>query len=244
MRRAGRVPAGHEAGHRPRRPGRPEDEVGPAVPGAHRAVRAGRRLQRAGHGGADRDHPPACLAGELTSRAVASGTRNRSGCGGSPGSCEDTPVCSTTGATATPRVTSSVTTSIGERPPGARHLRAARLAGEDGLVLSQRPRARHVGVADRPPVAGEEQGDPAVDPRPCLPQPGLPGGPRPATMRAAPASRVITSPGRRSVTGPVDAPAGRTSTTHAPSSSSAEKCTSTGAPARLPSTAAGKWRRC
>ena len=60
------------------------------------------------------------------------------------------------------------------------------------------------------------------------------------TVRAAPPSRVITSPGRRSATGPADTPAGRTSTTQAPSSSSAEKCTSTGTPARFPSTAAAR----
>ena len=53
--------------------------------------------------------PPASRVA-LTSRAVASGTRNRSGCGGSPGSWEDTPVCSTMGASVTPRVTRSVTT--------------------------------------------------------------------------------------------------------------------------------------
>ena len=51
--------------------------------------------------------PPARTA--LTSRAVASDTSNRSGCGASPASCDDSPVCRVIGATATPRETSSVT---------------------------------------------------------------------------------------------------------------------------------------
>ena len=51
--------------------------------------------------------PPARTA--LTSRAVASLTSNRSDCGASPASCEDSPVCSVIGVTATPRETSSVT---------------------------------------------------------------------------------------------------------------------------------------
>jgi hypothetical protein len=47
-----------------------------------------------------------------TSAAVGSGTSKRSGCGGSPASSEETPVCSTIGATAIPRVTRSVTSSV------------------------------------------------------------------------------------------------------------------------------------
>ena len=53
----------------------------------------------------------------LTSRAVGPGTRKRSGCGGSPASGDDTPVCSVIGATPMPRVTSSVTSaSVNGRP--------------------------------------------------------------------------------------------------------------------------------
>jgi hypothetical protein len=55
--------------------------------------------------------PPDALV-RLTSRAVASGTVYRSGSGGSPSSSEDTPVCSVIGAAATPRLTSSVTSSL------------------------------------------------------------------------------------------------------------------------------------
>ena len=47
----------------------------------------------------------------LTSRAVAAGTSNRSACGGSPASWEETPVCRVIGANAMPRLISSVTSS-------------------------------------------------------------------------------------------------------------------------------------
>ena len=55
--------------------------------------------------------PPASRVA-LTSRAVAAGTSNRSGCGGSPASCEDTPVCRVIGAKAIPRLIRSVTSSV------------------------------------------------------------------------------------------------------------------------------------
>jgi len=45
-----------------------------------------------------------------TSAAVDADTAYRSGCGGSPTSGEETPVCSSTGATVMPRVARSVTT--------------------------------------------------------------------------------------------------------------------------------------
>jgi len=48
----------------------------------------------------------------LTSRAVVAGTANRSGCGPSPASCEDTPVCKVIGAISTPAETSLVTSSV------------------------------------------------------------------------------------------------------------------------------------
>ena len=52
-----------------------------------------------------------------TSRAVSAGTRKRSGNGGSSRSGEETPACSTSGATRTPPVTSSVTSaSVNGRP--------------------------------------------------------------------------------------------------------------------------------
>jgi hypothetical protein len=47
----------------------------------------------------------------VTSRAVAAGTRKRSGSGGSPRSWDETPVWSRTGATRIPRVTRLVTSS-------------------------------------------------------------------------------------------------------------------------------------
>ena len=62
--------------------------------------------------------PPARTA--LTSRAVASGTVNRSGCGNSPASWEDTPVCKVMGATVTPWATSLVTSDgVNGRPAEA-----------------------------------------------------------------------------------------------------------------------------
>ncbi len=53
----------------------------------------------------------------VTSRAVAAGTVKRSGCGGSCGSWLDTPVCSSIGATATPRAISRTRVrSVSGRP--------------------------------------------------------------------------------------------------------------------------------
>ena len=51
--------------------------------------------------------PPARAA--LTSRAVEALTSKRSRCGASPASCEETPVCSVIGVSATPSATSAVT---------------------------------------------------------------------------------------------------------------------------------------
>ena len=64
-------------------------------------------------------------------------------------------MCRVTGATSTPRATSSRHELRRERPAGARHLRAARLEGEDGLVGVERPRLGDVAVPDRPPVAAK-----------------------------------------------------------------------------------------
>lgn len=57
-----------------------------------------------------RIRPPAFRV-SVTIRAVDSGTLNNSVCGAPPASCEDTPVCRAIGATATPAVTSRVTSS-------------------------------------------------------------------------------------------------------------------------------------
>ena len=55
-----------------------------------------------------------------TRRAVGAGTWYHSGCGPSPASCEETPVCSVIGATWIPRVTSRVTSaSVNGRPAEA-----------------------------------------------------------------------------------------------------------------------------
>ena len=60
--------------------------------------------------------PPAARVA-VASLAVASGTSYHSGCGASPASCEENPVCSVTGATPTPPATSRVITSwVNGRP--------------------------------------------------------------------------------------------------------------------------------
>ena len=60
--------------------------------------------------------PPSSRA-RLARSAVKRGTRNHSACGDSPASSEDTPVCSTSGATSTPAATSCVTSSgVNARP--------------------------------------------------------------------------------------------------------------------------------
>ena len=63
---------------------------------------------------------------------------------------------STSGATPTPGAEPREHARA-ERPAGARHLGAAGHAGEDRLVVGQRPVARLVRVADRRSVLGEER---------------------------------------------------------------------------------------
>ena len=63
--------------------------------------------------------PPLARA-PLMMRALVGGTSNHSGPGASPASCEETPVCSVTGASWTPAVTSRVTrASVNGRPADA-----------------------------------------------------------------------------------------------------------------------------
>jgi hypothetical protein len=60
--------------------------------------------------------PPAARV-PVTTRAVAAGTANRSGAGGSCSSGLETPVCSTSGSTAMPRATSRTSSrSVNGRP--------------------------------------------------------------------------------------------------------------------------------
>ena len=63
--------------------------------------------------------PPLARA-PLINRALVGGTSNHSGPGASPASCDETPVCSVTGASWTPAVTSRVTSSwVNGRPADA-----------------------------------------------------------------------------------------------------------------------------
>ena len=83
------------------------------------------------------------------------GTPYHSACGRSPASSDETPVCSTSGATSMPAATSWVDQLRRKGAPGARHLRAAGRVRVDRLVALERPVARRVAVADRLAVAGE-----------------------------------------------------------------------------------------
>ena len=118
-------------------------------------------------------------------------------------------MCSVIGATPTPRATSRVTTSWRERPAGRRHLGAARLGAEDGLVGRERVVAVEVAVADRPAAPPEGAGQVAVDPRPatagCRPGRGRVGrrvgrdaasAATPPTPTRSPGARVQHGPGR------------------------------------------------
>ena len=108
--RARRVPTGDQAVDDPGRPRATEDEVGPAVPGPDlTAASAAVSRARVTVVPTATTRPPWSRVCR-TSAAVDAGTANRSGCGGSPTSGEETPECSSTGATVMPRVARSVTT--------------------------------------------------------------------------------------------------------------------------------------
>jgi len=252
-RRRGALPAGHETGHQPRAgccraEGR--DPSSRAVRAPSRWLSAG-RLQRGG----STVVPTAITAApappgareSLTSRAVASGTRETvSGCGGSPGSCEDTPrVARPPGQRPRPRVIRSVDDLRGERPPGAgASPRCPARGPKDGSgTPASGPPARHVGVADWPPVAREET--PGLRRRSAV---------VPANSRACPAGC-----GRSTITGGAGAqrdhlagaqaggPGPRTPQAAAPRPARSRRSSSRGRsappparPARSPSAAAGE----
>ena len=117
---------------------RPADhQVGPARSRRDRAVGLGRQSpERARPSFRPRPRGRQQREWLLTSRAVGSGTSNRSGAGGSCFSGDDRPVCNVSGATATPRIDQSRQQPVGERAPGRRHLGAARLVGVHGLHVA------------------------------------------------------------------------------------------------------------
>ena len=130
--------------------------LGPAFTRVHAPVLVDDGLERAHHGRTDGDHPAAGPAGVVDAmRRVRDRTRNYSAYGGSCGSSDDTPVCSTSGVTPTPFATSRVTTSgVNGRPA----LGISALPGSVAYTfwyveIGQLP--RDVAVADRPAVHGE-----------------------------------------------------------------------------------------
>ena len=183
-----------------------DHRLGPPAAAAHPPGRVDRGLQRPDHRRADRDDPPAAAAYRVDADAPSTArTSKRSAYGGSSASGEATPVCSVIGSTATPRAASSVTSIGGERPAGARHLGAAGVPGEHGLVRVERPAPVDVAVPDRPTVPAEIPDDVGARRRArCAARParaGARGRGRAAGAGAPPgsrSSRLGGSPAKRS----------------------------------------------
>ena len=200
VRRLGLVPAGDQPVDDPggpvraRAPGRSSRAPACTAPSG-----VGHRLQRAGHGGADRDHPPARRprrvhrGGRRRGHRVALGQRLLAGLEGGRRRC-----AASASATATPRRCSPRQHGGRERTGGAGHLGAgepvAVAAGEHGAVVVERPRSAQVAVGDR--AAERAPASSAARPRPgsgpataCCPSGGAGRGARragtPSRRRAA-----------------------------------------------------------
>ena len=179
--------------------------------------------------------PPACLV-SFTSRAVWAGTENHSGCGGSCDSWLATPGVQDERRDDDARGHQVHQELAGQRPPGARHLGAAR-AGR---------RTRSAGPPARPAARGRSSGSGDRARRGSRPgRPAAGSSPRQSRVCPSGCGHVDAQPhaaGQRQRPRPARAsgargrPARRSSTTHAPSSSSVETCT---APYAV-STAAGR----
>ncbi len=118
-----------------------------------------------------------------------------------------------------------------ERPPRARHLRAARLARVHVLVHVERPVARDVAVADRPAVHREirEHRDRAGRASRPTAAPTTRTASRGGRSRRRRAAACV--PGGSSNHGSVARPFGRrSSTSHRPAGSRCERCTTSGVP--------------
>ena len=109
VRRLRVVPAGNQPADHAHGPVRAEDEVSPAAAGMYHARIVSRRLERSRRVVPTATTRPPDSRTWLTIAAVAADTTYLSGCGPSPLSCDDTPVCSVTGAISTPPATSVVT---------------------------------------------------------------------------------------------------------------------------------------
>ncbi len=109
--------------------------------------------------------PPRALAA-FTASAVTAGTRKRSACGASPASCEERPVCRVIGRDAHALADQPRHEVGGEGSRRGRHLGAARVDAEDGLVVRQRVAAVEVPVGDRPSGPGHGGGQVAGRGRP------------------------------------------------------------------------------
>jgi hypothetical protein len=130
----GRVPAGEQAVDGAHRAVGPEHQVGPAPSRRHRPVAAGCGLQGAGRGGADGDHPaPRAVdvvdetcrrCGHLESLVLRCLVGLERGDPGVEQHRRDEHA----------RAEEIDDQLPGERPAGARHLRAAAVVREDGLV--------------------------------------------------------------------------------------------------------------
>ena len=105
------VPAREQPVDQPHAPFGGDDDIGPPIAGVRAPVRARDGLEGARRRGSDRDDGVAGVVGGVD----ALGRRSRDpvplGYGGSPTSCELTPVWSVIGANPTPLVTRRVTTS-------------------------------------------------------------------------------------------------------------------------------------
>ena len=132
-----------------------DDQVRPSLTLRHRAVHGRHGFERAHHGRADRDHSPVPAAdgvdepGGRGGDVVALGGRRLVALGRGEARVQRHG-----------RDQHATRDQLRhklrrERPAGARHLRASRLEGEDGLVGVERPRFGDVAVPDRPPVAAK-----------------------------------------------------------------------------------------
>ena len=207
------VPAGEEAVDRADAPLGGDRQVGPAGRRRARSRRAPPRTPARGSTvvpTAMTRRPARCVA--LTAAAVAGGTAKRSAYGGSPTSSEETPVCSVSRATPTPRAASACEHARRERPARARHLGAARARGRRASGTRRagaRPGRARSGSARRARRGRSSTGRPPRS-SPARHSRGADGR-RPASVAVAPPGRARTSPARPSTT---RKPSRRSSTSH------------------------------
>ncbi len=145
------VPAGEDAVDGAHAALGTDDHARPALARAHLAVLRGDALERAHDRGADGDHP----ARGVDRRGGAGRYAEALGVGRLPELERGDAGVEHDRGDGDAAVLERLEHPRAERPAGARHLGAAGLVGEDGLIVGQRPRGRRVPVADRPAVAGQ-----------------------------------------------------------------------------------------